>query len=45
MEQGTGGRTPHFAEITLDRACEPGSLVTAAVTGHERGRLTGAMLS
>jgi threonylcarbamoyladenosine tRNA methylthiotransferase MtaB len=45
MEQETGGRTPHFAEITLDRACPPGSLVTAAVTGHERGRLTGAMLS
>ena len=45
MERGTGGRTPHFAEITLDRAAEPGSLVTAAVTGHERGRLTGAMLS
>jgi threonylcarbamoyladenosine tRNA methylthiotransferase MtaB len=45
MEQGAGGRTPHFAEITLDRACAPGSLVTAAVTGHERGRLTGAMLS
>ncbi len=45
MEREQGGRTPHFAEIMLDRTAEPGSLVTASVTGHERGRLTGAMLS
>ena len=45
MERELGGRTPHFAEITLDRDAEPGSLVTASVTGHERGRLTGAMVS
>ena len=45
MERELSGRTPHFAEITLDRAAEPGSIVAAAVTGHEHGRLTGAALT
>ena len=45
MEREQTGRTPHFAEITLDRPANPGSIVSASVTGHERGRLTGAALS
>jgi threonylcarbamoyladenosine tRNA methylthiotransferase MtaB len=45
MEKGQTGRTPHFAEIVLDRPAEPGSIVAASVTGEERGRLTGAALS
>jgi threonylcarbamoyladenosine tRNA methylthiotransferase MtaB len=45
MESEKGGRTPHFAEIMLDRAAEPGSIVAADVTGHEGARLTGAALS
>jgi threonylcarbamoyladenosine tRNA methylthiotransferase MtaB len=45
MERAATGRTPHFAEITLDREAAPGSLIAAAVTGHEGSRLTGAALS
>jgi threonylcarbamoyladenosine tRNA methylthiotransferase MtaB len=45
MERGETGRTPHFAEIRLDRHYEPGSIVAASVTGHEGGQLTGAALS
>ena len=45
MEDGNSGRTPHFAEITLDAAAVPGSLIAASVTGHGSGRLMGAMLS
>jgi threonylcarbamoyladenosine tRNA methylthiotransferase MtaB len=45
MERGRIGRTPHFAELTLDREVAPGSLVATSVTGHENGRLTGAALS
>jgi hypothetical protein len=45
MEREHGGRTPQFAEILLDQPAEPGSIVTAAVTGYQRDRLIGAMLS
>ncbi len=45
MEEGTQGRTPHFAEIALDSAAPPGSLITASVMGHDSGRLRGALLS
>jgi threonylcarbamoyladenosine tRNA methylthiotransferase MtaB len=45
MERQHGGRTPHFAEILLDQPAEPGSIVTACVTGYQRDRLMGAMLS
>jgi hypothetical protein len=39
------GRTPHFAEIALDEPVAAGRLVTASVTGHALGRLTGTTLS
>jgi threonylcarbamoyladenosine tRNA methylthiotransferase MtaB len=45
VEEPTVGRTPHFAEITLDKAATPGSLITALVTGHDSGRLTGSVLT
>jgi threonylcarbamoyladenosine tRNA methylthiotransferase MtaB len=45
MERERIGRTPHFAEMIVDRPAVPGSIISAAVTGHERGRLTGAALS
>lgn len=45
MENGQAGRTPHFAEIDLDRPLAPGTLAQAAVTGFAHGRLTGALLS
>jgi threonylcarbamoyladenosine tRNA methylthiotransferase MtaB len=45
MERETAGRTPHFAEIMLDRPAKPGSIVAADVTGHEGARLVGAALS
>jgi threonylcarbamoyladenosine tRNA methylthiotransferase MtaB len=45
MERADTGRTPHFAEIALDRPAEPGSIVAASVTGHDGGRLKGAALS
>jgi hypothetical protein len=45
MERRRIGRTPHFAELTLDREVAPGSLVATSVTGYENGRLTGAALS
>jgi threonylcarbamoyladenosine tRNA methylthiotransferase MtaB len=45
MERQHGGRTPHFAEILLDQPAEPGSIVTACVTGYQRDRLMGEMLS
>ncbi len=45
MEKHHAGRTPHFAEILLDRPAPPGSIVAASVTGHDGGRLVGAALS
>jgi threonylcarbamoyladenosine tRNA methylthiotransferase MtaB len=45
VEDGMQGRTPHFAEITLDGTAPPGSLIAASVTGHGSGRLMGALLS
>jgi threonylcarbamoyladenosine tRNA methylthiotransferase MtaB len=41
MEKDRIGRTEQFAEIEIDHALEPGSLVRAAVTGVAGGRLTG----
>ncbi len=45
METGQTGRTPDFTEIALDRAVEPGRFVAAQVSGHEGGKLAGAVLS
>lgn len=45
MEQDNVGRTPHFAELALDEPAASGRLLTAAVTGHEAGRLTGTVLA
>lgn len=45
VEEPTVGRTPQFAEITLDKAATPGSLVTASIMGHDSGRLTGTVLT
>lgn len=45
MEEGNIGRTPHFAEIALDGPRAAGSLVAATITGHNSGRLTGAVLA
>jgi threonylcarbamoyladenosine tRNA methylthiotransferase MtaB len=42
-EKNNSGRTPHFAEISLDRPVASGRLVSASVTGHESGRLRGTM--
>ena len=39
------GRTPQFAELTLDEGRGPGRLISASVTGHEAGRLKGTALS
>ncbi len=43
-ENGNIGRTPHFAEVALDAPVAMGRLISAAVTGHERGRLRGTAL-
>jgi len=43
MEKGNVGRTPHFAEIALNETAASGRLITASVTGHEAGRLSGTM--
>ncbi len=45
VEKGNLGRTEHFAMITLDRACEPGSLVQAKVTSADTTQLHGAVLA
>jgi threonylcarbamoyladenosine tRNA methylthiotransferase MtaB len=42
-EKDNIGRTPHFAEIALDRPVASGRLISASVTGHETGRLKGTM--
>jgi threonylcarbamoyladenosine tRNA methylthiotransferase MtaB len=42
-EKGNIGRTPHFAELALDETVATGRLVSATVTGHDGGRLTGTM--
>ncbi len=44
-ENGHIGRTPHFAEMELDAPVASGRLVSASVTGHEAGRLTGVMVA
>jgi threonylcarbamoyladenosine tRNA methylthiotransferase MtaB len=44
-ENGHLGRTPHFAEMKLDAPVASGRLISASVTGHEAGRLTGVMVA
>jgi threonylcarbamoyladenosine tRNA methylthiotransferase MtaB len=45
VEEGNIGRTPHFAEVAMNEAPAQGSLVAAAITGVEAGRLVGAVLA
>jgi threonylcarbamoyladenosine tRNA methylthiotransferase MtaB len=45
MEKDNVGRTPQFAELRLDEGVATGRLISASVTGHEAGRLTGTALS
>jgi threonylcarbamoyladenosine tRNA methylthiotransferase MtaB len=45
MEKDNVGRTPQFAELALDGAAASGRLVSASVTGHAGGRLTGSLFS
>lgn len=45
VETGNTGRTPHHAEITLDRPGVRGSLTRARVAGHDGRRLTGEVLA
>lgn len=45
IEEGRIGRTPQFAEIAVDEAVAPGSIVSASVTGFGSGRLVGAVLA
>lgn len=42
-ENNSTGRTPHFAEIDLDKPVASGMLVSASVTGFDSGRLRGTM--
>lgn len=44
IEQNGHGRTEHFAEVALDIACEPGSLVTIKIDGIDSGLLKGTVL-
>ena len=44
-EKDNIGRTPHFAELTLDAKVSVGQLVSTTVTGYESGRLTGSILT
>lgn len=39
IEKGRFGRTEQFAETTVDRACAPGGLLKARITGHDGRRL------
>ncbi|MDZ4790520.1 MAG: tRNA (N(6)-L-threonylcarbamoyladenosine(37)-C(2))-methylthiotransferase MtaB [Hyphomicrobiales bacterium] len=43
MENAELGRARDFTEMTVDGACEQGTIVTARVTGHAVGKLTGAL--
>ena len=45
VEEGNIGRTPHFAEVAMNESPAQGSLVAAAITGVEAGRLVGAVLA
>jgi threonylcarbamoyladenosine tRNA methylthiotransferase MtaB len=44
MEKDNVGRTPHYTELALDVSAASGRLLSAAVTGHEAGRLKGTLL-
>ncbi len=44
MEDGTRGRTPCFAEMSLCPGAAPGDLVRARVTGHDGSQLSGALI-
>ena len=44
METETAGRTGHYARLAADRACTPGDVVRARVTGLEDQVLSGAIL-
>jgi threonylcarbamoyladenosine tRNA methylthiotransferase MtaB len=39
------GRTPQFAEISLDSGIAAGAFVRARVTGHDHRRLSGEVLA
>ncbi len=43
VETGREGHTPHYAKVRLDSDAEPGSFVTAAITGAEEENLTGTI--
>ncbi|MBC8049977.1 MAG: tRNA (N(6)-L-threonylcarbamoyladenosine(37)-C(2))-methylthiotransferase MtaB [Chitinophagales bacterium] len=43
MENAELGRARDFTEMTVDGECEQGAIVTARVTGHAMGKLTGAV--
>ena len=45
MEKDNVGRTPQFAELRLDTSAASGRLISASVTGHDAGRLTGTAQS
>ncbi|MGE0022522.1 MAG: tRNA (N(6)-L-threonylcarbamoyladenosine(37)-C(2))-methylthiotransferase MtaB [Hyphomicrobium sp.] len=44
MEQGDIGRTPHFAEVRVDRKSEVGSLTWARLGRHDGRRLDGMVI-
>lgn len=44
MEDGTRGRTPCFAEMSLRSSASPGEIVRARVTGHDGSQLSGAQI-
>lgn len=45
VERELMGRTPHFAEVALDRAASEGSRIAARVTGHDGQRLLAEVLT
>lgn len=44
VEKNGTGRSEHFAEVLLDKACPAGSLVRVRITGVEEGKLLGACI-
>lgn len=45
MEREHVGRTPHFAEVRLDRASPVGSLQWATLAGHDGRRMNGTVIA
>jgi threonylcarbamoyladenosine tRNA methylthiotransferase MtaB len=45
VEQNGRGRSPHFAEVTLDKALEAGTLARVQVTGIHEQFLTGTIIA